>query len=477
MAFRKYFWPGLERELITKVYRPGRRLAEDERGYAEGQIVTARVIDSIGADWAGVPPEFFKDLGKTIRIEKAEAKKIKEFVRKDFCGASPDVHDKQSLKVQLGLIYNLFPADLTDDSIVTIISFSYLNMKNNSISRKKTVDELENCGTITMAKKPVGNGIGFSVEKPNTISFVEDDYPAKTPAMWNAVYEYFNLPYSQAMFVSSTKHLPEILDALRCNKHCKGGGLGVGFKDEAVAYLDEVDQVARKIGSVNVVVKNSKGKLVGYNTDGAGYAECLADFFAQKNEQLAGKKVVMIGSGGTANSIAFALAMRKMKVVILNRTVEKAEILAKRINAHFGFKENESVRFGSEEEIISEACGADVVLNVSTKGSAGDLEKYFPLAPAVLPATDENIGINHRESEKVFEKISKRSLISDIILGKGDTPLIAMAKEKNFQTLDGIPMVINQGVEAMWFVHGKEMEARKISKKDIYRVMKNAADF
>ncbi len=477
MAFRKYFWPQLESQAITTVFRPGSRLENDERGYREGQIVVARVIDSIGSDWAGIPPEFFKEFSKTIKIKKTQVKKIGDLKKGDFDGASSDIQDKKSLKTQLGLIYNLFPGDLTDDSIVTIISFSYLSMANHPISSKKTIKELENEGIIKIAKIPQNNAIGFMYGKSHTITFVEDDYPAKTPIMWNAVYAAFELPHSQAMFVSQAKHLPEILDGLRRDRDYRGGGFGVGFKDQAAAYLDKVDDMARKIGAVNVVVKSSDGLLVGYNTDGIGYAESLAEFFMKKGQYLAGKKVVLIGSGGTANAIAFALALRKMNVVILNRTVEKAQLLAKRINVHFGFSDDESVKFGAESEISKEVIDADVVLNVSTKGACGHLEKYLPLASATLPATKENIAENYRLSLEVFEKIPKHALISDVILSDGDTAFVAIAKEKKFQTLNGVPMVINQGVEAMWLVHGLEMEARGISKIDLYNVMKQAAGF
>ena len=477
MAFRKYFWPQLRDESITKVFRPGSRLESDERGYKEGQIVAARVIDSIGSDWAGVPPEFFKDLSKTIKIEKTQVKKIGDLKKEDFYGASADIQDVKSLKTQLGLIYNLFPDDLAEDSIITIISFSYLTMANHPLASKKTIQVLEDEGTIKISKKPQHNGVGFSHGKSHTLTFVEDDYPAKTPTIWNAVYANFNLPYSQMMFFSEVKNLTDILDALRRDENYRGGGLGVGFKEQAVAYLDEVDEMARKIGAVNVVVKNTDGLLVGYNTDGLGYAESLAEFFMKKGESLVGKKVVLIGSGGTANAIAFALALRKMKLVILNRTVEKAEMLAKKINAHFGFASDEAVNFGAESEIFEAVVDADVVLNLSTKGACGHLEKYLPLASATLPATEENLAENHRQAQAVFAKIPPQALISDVILVDGDTAFIAMAKEKKFQTLDGVSMVINQGVEAMWLVHGLEMEARGISKIDLYHVMKKAAGF
>ncbi len=478
MAFRKIYWPLLQNEEINTVFRPGKRLAGDERGYREGQVVMARVIDSMGADWAGVPPEFSEELSKLIRIKAVYVKKIQETGEDDFSGASLDVQNQDLLKYHLGVIYNLFPDEISGDSFVTIIKFSYEDMeKANNMDKEKTIEELIDSGILKQALKPLDNSHHFYLAPFYTISLVEDDYHARTPAMWNSVYRTFEMDMVHKMLVAKTSNATEILKVLQKDPKYLGGGFGVGFKDEGIAYLDKVDATARKIGAVNIVVKNEKGKLVGHNTDGLGYAESLAELFSKHGDHCVNKKVIMLGSGGTGSAIAFALAQRGMRLIILNRTEEKAQSLAKRVNTHFDLQGGDAVRFGGESMIASEIASADVVINVSTKGSSGELENYIPLAEAMLPATAENIKKNNDASLDILQNMAKTTIISDVVLRDGDTPLIAAAKKMEFMTLDGVPMVVNQGVEAMWLVHGNEFEQKGLSKIDIFNVMKRAAGF
>ncbi|MEI7891070.1 MAG: shikimate dehydrogenase [bacterium] len=478
MAFRKIYWPLLENETLTTVFRPGKRLATDERGYREQQLVMARVIDSIGADWAGVPPEFDAKLSKLIRIGSVYAKCIKDLDENDFRGASVDIQSKEMLQYHLGVVYNLYPKEIGEDSLVTIIKFSYeQEEKINNMKKIQTIEELVGSGVMHQALQPTDNAHHFYLAPKYTLTLVEDDYPARTPAMWNAVYRTFEIDAVQNMFVAETNDSTKILESFKNDPKYLGGGFGVGFKDEAIAYLDEVDPIARKIGAVNIVVKNDAGKLVGHNTDGLGYAESLANLFAKHGNHCTHRKVVILGSGGTGSAIAFALAQRQMKVVILNRTVAKAETLAKRINIHFNLDEKLAVRWGGEELIATEILDADVIINVSTKGSAGPMAEYMPLASVEMPANVESIEKNNKESLDLLSLVPKTTIISDVVLRDGDTPFIATAKMLGFNTLDGIPMVVNQGVEAMWLVHGKEFEEKGLSKIDIFNVMKRAAGF
>ncbi|HLD28582.1 MAG TPA: hypothetical protein VJB67_03125 [Patescibacteria group bacterium] len=125
MAFRRVYQDLLEQEKISVVFRPGKRECGALRGYCPRQAVTARVLDKIGADWAGLAPQFDPDFSKSIIIEGAVAKKIGEFQDNDFVGASPDVSDQKSLKFHLGLVYNIPVSQLTNDDYVTIVKFSY----------------------------------------------------------------------------------------------------------------------------------------------------------------------------------------------------------------------------------------------------------------------------------------------------------------------------------------------------------------
>lgn len=125
IAFRKIYRGLLEQEKITVIFRPGKRFCGDFRGYCEEQEATVRVIDSAGADWAMVPPKFVPDFSKNVIITEVETKTLGELVEADFKGSSPDIHDKESLKYNLGIIYNIDDKEFTDDFVITKTRFVY----------------------------------------------------------------------------------------------------------------------------------------------------------------------------------------------------------------------------------------------------------------------------------------------------------------------------------------------------------------
>lgn len=127
MAIRKIYKKLAEQGKLTTVFRPGKRVCGDFRGYCPGEQVKLRIIDKVGADWAMLPPEFISDFIKLIEIEKIEAFLIKDLRPEHFEGSSPDVQNKESLIYQLGIIYNMEPELLHDEALITRISFRYKN--------------------------------------------------------------------------------------------------------------------------------------------------------------------------------------------------------------------------------------------------------------------------------------------------------------------------------------------------------------
>ena len=240
---------------------------------------------------------------------------------------------------------------------------------------------------LSIAKEPENNPGSFA-DSPYTATLIAHDYPGKTPAMWNAIYREYGIPIQAVMLVGNPADAKIISDALRSDPLYLGGGAGVGFKDEVVPFLDEMDPVARAIGSVNFIAKTKEGKLRGYNTDGEGYALSLEKVLKEKGRRVKGSLIVVLGAGGTGRSIVFALVGRGARVMILNRTVDKAKELADHVNEHFHVN---LATFGNEGLIPEMVPIADVVINVSTKGAVGALESYSPLAQAILPATEVNI--------------------------------------------------------------------------------------
>lgn len=448
----------IENHGITTTIRAGDRTAETadtKGGYPEGRFITLKIQKEDG--------EFLPvETGAVVYF--AEKRKLGDIEPEDLAGTTFKTKTRAELTRKLERLYG---REFTNDDIVTIVRFEYKD------DLKETGD-LIRTKALSFAREPNKNP--ENLDFPSyTVPLIEHDYPAKTPIMWNAAYREFDIGAGNIMLVGDPKQCGHMLDVFRRDKKYKGGGAGVGFKDEIFPYLDELEPLAKEIGAVNFILKTPEGKLKGFNTDGIGYAQSLEEVFERRGEELRGGKAVILGAGGAGNAVAFALAEKGMDVVILNRTVEKAQELAEKINRYFNKAGAEAVRFGGEELIAAEAGDADAVINVSTKGSAGALEKYSALAPARLPANEENIGENLKQAEAVLRAVPRDTIISDIVLGKKPTPLLEQARHAGFEILDGVPMVINQGVEAFWLLYGKELQAQNITKGQVAEVMKRAA--
>jgi shikimate dehydrogenase len=126
MAFRQVYLHLLRSRLLTTVFRPRNMVQDNIRSYVVGDSVTARILNNVGADWAKVAPIFLDSEEFSIQITDVVAKRIGDLSSADFEGSSPDVKDKNGLIYHLGLIYNLSVNELTDDTIVTKITFEYL---------------------------------------------------------------------------------------------------------------------------------------------------------------------------------------------------------------------------------------------------------------------------------------------------------------------------------------------------------------
>ncbi|MDD4804468.1 MAG: hypothetical protein PHN69_04770 [Candidatus Pacebacteria bacterium] len=127
IAFRKIYKDLIIKKKITTVFRPGKRICGDFRGYCSGEIIKIRIIEKIGADWAMLPPKFEEEFIKKIEIVEIKSFPVKDLQEDDFNGSSPDVFDKGSLIHQLGIIYNLSIEELQDDSLITKITFKYVD--------------------------------------------------------------------------------------------------------------------------------------------------------------------------------------------------------------------------------------------------------------------------------------------------------------------------------------------------------------
>lgn len=330
---------------------------------------------------------------------------------------------------------------------------------------------------LTIAKIPANNptSVDELMEADRyTITPIEEEYEGKTATIWNAVYKHFNMKRQMAMMVGNPKEASQILENFRMDQKYIGGGSGVGFKEVNVHHVDELDPLAKAIGAINLIQKLPSGKLKGWNTDGIGFLQGLEKVLEERGVRLAGLKVVILGAGGTGNAIGLTLAEKGAQIVVLNRTIDRAEELAQRINHYVG---KMMARAGGEEDIAKEVRNASLIINTSKKGGKGEFENYSSLAKAVLPATPEAIADNMDAAEKIFDVIPRDAILCDVVLRTTPSPFLRRAAERGFITMNGVPMVVNQGVEAFLIIHEKELLGHLNLRQQIYEIMRNAANY
>jgi len=289
-------------------------------------------------------------------------------------------------------------------------------------------------GLLQVAEQPKNNKLDLSTIGDLKVLFfpIDHDYPGGSAAMHNAVFERYDLPYRSCFVVADPANVEAIFTVLKADSNYMGGGAGSGFKDKVGPHLDGLDQSAEAIGSVNVIARED-GKLIGYNTDGVGFVNGLLGEYA---DCIRGKKIVILGAGGTALPIAYEMAQNSpAEIVICNRTVSKAEKIAELISPFC------KARGVGEDCINEELATAGVVVNTSNKGAQPN-EAYSAFAAMTGdPAADmENSKAN-------LARLPSDAIVADILL-EPETTTLRMAQGNGNRTHSGQHMNLHQAVPA-----------------------------
>ena len=193
----------------------------------------------------------------------------------------------------------------------------------------------------------------------------------------------------------------------------KGLAVTIPHKETLLNYLDEADEAVKEIGAANTVVFKD-GKRIGHNTDWIGFTKALKNFL--KTDSIEGNRVAVLGSGGAAKAIAYALHKEKTNATIFARNIAKAKAIADK----YGFASASLNEFKSDFR-------PDIIVQCTSLGLAGS-----PQA--------ENDPIPQYEftgSEALYDIIYKPEI----------TPLMARAQKSGCLTENGFSMLIEQARE------------------------------
>ena len=341
--------------------------------------------------------------------------------------------------------------------------------------------ELVEQGYAQIAKLPEKNNFSLEqIEKLEayTVPLIAHDYNAKTPVMWNTLYKKLGLNIRNIMLVANPKENAEIvINALKSDSKYLGGGFGVGWK-ERMDLLDEINP--KDLASVNIIVKDNK-KLIGYNTDSAGFVKSLEEKFNSIGKKLEKSNIIIFGAGGVAKEVAKLLAEKNpSKIILLNRTYSKAVSIADNLN-----KKYREIAVAGGEDIIrgyllNSFTAPDVAINLTDKGSDGPLKEYSAFAAADI-GCDKNAGINNNISRTIareLKNLNPEIIVADIVLPKNPpSKTLAIAKNEGLENLlDGLNMVIYQAVPAYLKIQEANLNkhTKKISEEKILSVFKSS---
>ncbi len=156
---------------------------------------------------------------------------------------------------------------------------------------------------------------------------------SKSPQIFNYLFSRMNINDSAYSRVASSNAEESIFMFKKL--HLNGMNITAPFKEDIMKFLDEIDPEAKIIGGVNTVVLENK-IIKGYNTDYLGVINSIAN----NNINLKNKKILALGAGGAGKGAIYGLVKNNARVMIVNRTKEKAKILADIYNCEYSDMDN-----------------------------------------------------------------------------------------------------------------------------------------
>ncbi|HEX4075061.1 MAG TPA: shikimate dehydrogenase [Candidatus Acidoferrales bacterium] len=275
-------------------------------------------------------------------------------------------------------------------------SFAYAPVENAtapgqvSLAQIKDVYRTDQLGPRTRVYGVIGSPVGHSL----------------SPAMQNAGFAARRIDAVYVPFL--VRDLRDFLGSIGAFG-IRGFSVTLPHKEKILRHLDGCDPLAARIGAVNTVVVRGGGKLYGYNTDYVGVLQAL-----EKRMPLQGSRVLIVGAGGAARAVAFALAQAGSAVCVTARRPTRAKELAK-------------------------AAGGEAIARNSVRGEFFD---------AIVNATPVGMHPAVGKSPLDARELNCR-LVFDTIYRPRVTKLLELAARRGIETVSGVEMFVAQGT-AQW---------------------------
>ena len=283
------------------------------------------------------------------------------------------------------------------------LTYAALDAKSVNAPGQPTVDELHNLYRIQKINRQTQ--VTGLVGMPVTHSVSPEMHNAAFDSSGvNAVYLPFPVrdiaSFMRRMVHPRTREIDLNILGLSVTAPHKGG---------VMSHLDRIDLAATEIGAVNTIVVE-EDELVGYNTDASAFIKTLS----QQIGDLQGARCAVIGAGGSAAAVVWALKRAGAEVTVLARDEKRAAAFAKRFNVN--------------RQLLSESRPGDfeVVINTTPLGTSGPLEDQTPATA---------------------EQLRGARVVCDLVYNPLETRFLREARAAGCETIGGLPMLVRQAVE------------------------------
>lgn len=227
----------------------------------------------------------------------------------------------------------------------------------------------------------------------------------------------------------------------------QGFNCTIPHKLAVIEHLDGLGESAALMGAVNCVVRQDDGRLIGENTDGKGFLSVLKEVCDPS-----GKSLVILGAGGAARAISVELALAgARKITIVNRSADRGNALVDLLNGAVADKcpgglDAEFALWDGDYQIPADT---GILVNGTSVGLFPDIDARLPLD---------------------LESLRPEMIVADVIPNPPMTNLIKSAKKRGCTVIDGLAMLVGQGVIGIEYWTGQTPDAAVMRKalEDIF---------
>ena len=259
-------------------------------------------------------------------------------------------------------------------------------------------------------------------------------YPVKhsiSPSFQQAAFDHYGLDVHYSLCEVEPSKLKEAVKALRLPSSL-GANVTVPHKQAVIPLLDELDELASRIGAVNTIVRQDS-KLLGYNTDAPGFLRALRQ---EGHFEPRGKRVVILGNGGVARAVGFALIDAGVdSLTVVGRHHQRVKALASAL-ASLGTKVETA---SSDENLSGVVSGCDLLVNCTPVGMKHSPDEgHSPIDMKLIPGD---------------------ALVYDVVYTPPETRLMQDANKVGAGVLGGLAMLVYQGAAAFELWTGRSAPA------------------